>query len=93
MVLDNVCNNFFLLVTSFLNYLPVVPRVSIYDPNNVPKAISQTVRNGCDRIKLQNYVFTFMAGKSSTRTVKAYSPFLAQPGIDWWPVMVSCALL
>lgn len=42
---------------------------------------------------LPNYTVTFKAGKTAASTIKAYTPFTAQTGLDWRPVLVCFCIL
>lgn len=65
-----------------------LPRDSMYSISNLPKSVATCVRNGAKSLRLPNYMVTFSAGKTAASTIKAYTPFTAQTGLDWWPVLV-----
>ncbi|KDR76076.1 hypothetical protein GALMADRAFT_210772 [Galerina marginata CBS 339.88] len=57
---------------------------SFYASTKIPKLPPTKVC--CNRVRLPNYLLTIPCGKISTKTCNVYTPIIAQPGVDWWPI-------
>ncbi|KAF5348274.1 hypothetical protein D9756_010448 [Leucocoprinus leucothites] len=64
----------------------VIPRPSIYRSGWLPR-VPDVVRKACNRVTLPIYEISFPSTAGGTKAVRSYTPFITQPGLDWWEVL------